>query len=506
MQKRAVHCMVAALLLSFCFAGCSPTEGIGTTTTTTVQSSNGTDNSQTTGSTKGETTTVSSQETPSSGDVTTTTAVATSSTKVQTTTTTQQQDQLPKALWDQFHIYSYFAFGGSGDRVMYDKVIRQTKAAYFTGIEITNVDTADPSPDSAAVNGVRTVIRTALDVCRDYGMAAIVADPYLGGGGTGGREIEERHVKQTLDAYADYNDVIAGYLLWDEPQIEQFSTIRQRIGWIRKYDESVRLYMNLLPSYGKYTWKDFAYRDYVDTFIRNAGPEMLSVDYYVFGHQTDCNQNVLSVDQGLWRDMGLFRKRAAETGKPFEFYIQGVGDFSANKAIGNMTPERIAFQMYAALTYGVKRVSYFTSYGLLLDANGDPTKYYEEVQAINKEALAVGQFLYDKESVALYHSGVGAMSKVQDIMYLDSLADSDLLTEIPTESIVSVFEGTSGDRYVMVANKRYDWKATGKLSFKEPVTLRLFDASTGQMGEPIVNTTAVTVDIPAGGYLLYQIG
>lgn len=413
--------------------------------------------------------------------------------------------QHPAQRWDQFHISTYFAFGGSGDRVMYDKVIRQTKEAFFTTIEITNVDTADPSLEGPAADGVRKVIRTALDVCRQYELAAIVADPYLGGGGEYSRDIGKMHVQQTLDAYKDYEDILLGYILWDEPKIAQFSRIRERIGWVREFNPDMRLYLNLLPSYGDYTWADGQYRNYVDTFIRNTDPEMLSVDYYVFGHNTDCNPNVLSADQGLWRDMGLFRMLAQETGKPFEFYIQGVGDFSASKDIGNMTAERIAFQMYAALAYGVKRVSYFTSYGLLLDANGDKTHMYDSVKAINEEAIQVGRFLYDKTSVALYHSGAGQLQKVRDQMYLDNLAESDLLSAIPSETIVSVFEDEAGGRYLMVANKDYNNAAAGRLVFKKAVSLRRYQALEDSLAASTGALTELAVEIPAGGYLLYRV-
>ena len=47
----------------------------------------------------------------------------------------------------------------------------------------------------------------------------------------------------------DYEDVLLGYILWDEPKIPQFSLIKQRIGWVREIDPDVRLYLNLLPSY-----------------------------------------------------------------------------------------------------------------------------------------------------------------------------------------------------------------------------------------------------------------
>ncbi len=424
----------------------------------------------------------------------------------ETVASSTNEVQQPAQRWDQFHISTNFAFGGSGNRAMYDKVIRQTKEAYFTTIEITNVDVADPSPEGPAADGVRAVIRTALDVCRQYDMSAIVADPYLGGAIDYYREIGKTHVQQTLNAYQDYEDVLLGYILWDEPKIPQFSLIKQRIGWVREIDPDVRLYLNLLPSYNDtYTWKKNAFQEYVSTFTFDVDPEMLSVDYYVFGDRTDCNPNVLSADQGLWRDMGLFRMLALETGKPFEFYIQGVGDFSASKDIGNMTAERIAFQMYAALAYGVKRVSYFTSYGLLLDANGDKTHMYDSVKAINEEALQVGRFLYDKTSVALYHSGAGQLQKVQDQMYLDNLAESDLLSAIPSETIVSVFEDEAGGRYLMVANKDYNNAAVGRLVFKKAVSLRRYQALEDSLAASTGALTELAVEIPAGGYLLYRV-
>ena len=408
---------------------------------------------------------------------------------------------------NQFHIASFFAFGGSGDRVMYDKVVRQTREASFTTIEITNIDTSDPSLEGPAPDAVRRVIRTALDACRNHDMMAIIADPYLGGAAELSRNIEKKHVRQALDAYSGYKDILLGYLLWDEPLMEQFPIIDQRIKWIREYDKDVRLFVNLLPSYNMhYTWKNGKFDNYLDAFIKTVNPEMLSVDYYVFGHDTDCNPDVLSASQELWRDMGYFRKRALETGKPFEFYIQGVGDFSASKNIGNMTAERISFQMYAALAYGVKRVSYFTSYGLVLDSRGNKTKMYDSVKAINEEALAVGRFLYDKTPMNIYHSGVGKLSKVRNNFYLDNLEKSSLLSEVPADCIVSVFKGKDGRKYIMVANKSYKYPASGRLVLKKKNKVSRFRAENSSFERISGSSTSISITIPAGGYSILQIG
>ena len=414
--------------------------------------------------------------------------------------------------WNKrFNISTGFAMGGGGNRSMYDKIVSQTKAANFTTIEITAINVADPDPDGPGKAGVRNVIRTALDACRQYNIGAYVADPYLGGWGNEGRVIEERHIVEALEAYKDYEDIIQAYFLWDEPFKEQFPEVKKRYDWIRKYNKNVRLFTNLFPSYGVYGWGNTewgkeSYTGYVDGFVETVKPDMLSVDYYAFGVDGANQPDVLSSTQMLWRDMGYFRKKALENNIPFEFYLQCAGNmFDTFDRTGNMTIEKISFQMWNALAYGAKRISYWTSYGVLLDGNGDKMALYEPIKALNKEALAVGEFLYNKTPDKIYHSGVGNLARVREGYYIDDIAQSPLISEIPTESVVATFKNAKGDQYIMIANKDYEYPTEGQLVFRSPKQLSKFNAAANRLEAPSRAVTSLEMKIPAGGYALYRI-
>lgn len=515
----------AAMLASGCNSGRPPASSTDASTAGTTTST-----SPTPGSTTGEGTTSSASV---DADAPTTTVqaqtnartTASSSTASRSTAETARKTTVPSGLasydygrtpvssdWNQrFNISTGFAFGGGGNKEMYEKVIGQTKAANFTTIEINGINITDPDPDGPGKAEVRRVIRVALEACRKYHIGAYVQDPYLGGFGNESRAIEERHVKEALDAYRDYTDVIQAYFLWDEPFKEQFPLIKQRYDWVRKYDKNIRLFVNLFPSYGQYgwtntEWEEDSYTSYVDEFIETAKPDMLSVDYYAFGTSGSNQPDLLAGTEMLWRDMGYFRKKAMENQVPFEFYIQCAGKmFDDFDRIGNMDIHKISVQMWAALAYGVKRVSYWTSYGVLLDGNGNKTSLYEPIKSLNREALTVGQFLFDKTTVSLYHSGVGNLAAVRDRYYIDDLANSRLLSEIPSETIVSVFKDASGGEYIMIANKDYTFSAEGRLVFKSPKKLARFNAAANRLEEPTKAVHSIEIAIPAGGYALYKI-
>ena len=522
MKTTLLFLLAAVMLVS---AGCAGTgsslvsssgNGASGTSSATRTDSKGSDSEE--GASSGEASQSNSSQAPaaaSSGKGSP--AKPASSTKTSSASTTDPgpydygRTQVSADWNNRFNISTGFAMGGSGNRAMYDKIVSQTKDAYFTTIEITSVDTAAPDPDGAAKEGVRQVIKTALDACRKYQIGAYVSDPYMCGGGATYRNIDERHVKEALDAYKDYSDVIQAYILWDEPFKEQFPIIKQRMDWIRKYDANTRLFLNLFPSYGQYgwsntTWDSDSYTGYVDDFVSQVNPDMLSLDYYVFGNKTDCNADVLSGSQMLWRDLGYYRMKSLEANKPLEFYIQGAGDFSdVFDRIGKMSIERISFQMWTALAYGVKRISYWTSYGVLLDGNGDKTRLYDPIKNLNKEALTVGQFLYDKTPDKIYHSGAGNLELVRKSYNIDNLAESTLLSEIPSESIVSTFKDASGGQYIMIANKDYSYPTEGRLVFKSAKRLSKFNAAANRLEAPSMAVNSLEMKIPAGGYALYKI-
>ena len=404
---------------------------------------------------------------------------------------------------DQFYIASNFAFPGSGDRVMYETIAQETKNAGFNLIEITNINTDIPDVEGPSVNGVRTVIGTALESCEKFDLKAMVADPYMGGFQTIYRSIQEKHIKAGLEFYNRYSKALRGYIVWDEPYKAQNMIISQRMAWHQKSDLSSTLFVNLFPSYvPEYTWSNGQYPGYVNDFITAANPTMLSQDYYVFGNNTDCNPVITGNNVGLWRDWGFFRKRSLETGKPFWTYIQGIGDY-VDKNVGNMTIERIRFQMYSALAYGAKYLSYYTSYGLVLDVNGNETDMYTSIKNLNNEVKVMGQYLYNKHSESIYFAG--ATSTQRTNYNLDNLSSSTLIQSIPANTIVSTFTDSSNAKYIFITNRTYNSSVTGNVVLKTSKHISKLNAANGAIDLVSTVGTQLPVNLSAGSGVLYVV-
>lgn len=88
---------------------------------------------------------------------------------------------------------------------------------------------------------------------------------------------------------------------------------------------------------------------------------------------------------------------------------------------------------------------------------------------------------------------------------MDDLAQSPLLSEIPSETIVSTFRDQAGGHYLMIANKDYAFPTEGKLVFKKEQQLYRLNAIAGRLDPLPAPVKSLALNIPAGGYALYKI-
>ena len=133
-----------------------------------------------------------------------------------------------------------------------------------------------------------------------------------------------------------------------------------------KYDPGKLLFCCGFPSYGVYNWEnglynweEHSYTNYIDTYIDTIDPYVVSFDYYPFR-----SSGMSLVDSDLWRDMGYVSKRAREVGKPFWFYFQGVNMMTGTEGL---SPNEISAQMFAAIAYNAKGLSWFVTADVLTD-------------------------------------------------------------------------------------------------------------------------------------------
>ena len=348
----------------------------------------------------------------------------------------------------------------------------------------------------------------AFEACEAEGMRFlaqnITADKGYSGMGKKINPFDDALIKATVKELAKYK-YLEGYYTWDEVPREQFDTARRLNDLFKKHDRSALAFALILPSYGTYrwmapdgNWRNAIYAQYVNEYVEKVSPDVLSFDYYPFQQHGGENTNLTNCP--MWRDMGLMRQKSLETGKPFWFYFQGYS-MGANYTF---TPEMISTQMYCALAYGVKCLSYFSTIDCIADGTGKKLENFDAIKAINHRVQNIGDLLFDKTSEELYHFGIKKAN--HDLYYLDKVEGSAWITGAPDNTIVGVHGDGSAKKYVVVSSKDYKNGITGELTLRKAVKISRFDPETGKTTQVSAKAQSVALDIPAGGCAVFVLG
>ena len=345
----------------------------------------------------------------------------------------------------------------------------------------------------------------AFEACEAEGMRFlaqnITADKGYSGMGGNIHPFDDALIKATVEELAKYK-YLEGYYTWDEVPRDQFDTARRLNDLFKKHDRSALAFALILPSYGTYrwtapdgNWRNAIYAQYVNEYVEKVSPDVLSFDYYPFQQHGGENTNLTNCP--MWRDMGLMRQKSLETGKPFWFYFQGYS-MGANYTF---TPEMISTQMYCALAYGVKCLSYFSTIDCIADKTGNKLGNFDAIKAINRRVQNIGELLFDKTSEELYHFGIDP--KNREPYFLDDPADSAWIADAPVGAIVGVFGDGSAKKCVLVANKDYRRPLTGELRLRRRCRIERYAQDTDILCPVADGADSVALHIPAGDAALF---
>lgn len=203
---------------------------------------------------------------------------------------------------------------------------------------------------------------------------------------------------------ADYGDAAAldGYVVADEPTADAFGTVGATVRALRAADPARLAYVNLLPIYLP---PDLlaapSYEAYLAQFVREADPQLLSVDHYPFGHERDRST--------FFANLEALRSAALHAELPFLWIVLAM----PHGPYRDPTEAELAWQVFHAIAFGARGVSYFAywtpppadwdfRHGLL--ENGQPTRRYGEATRINATARAIGAALQGWRSLAVADS------------------------------------------------------------------------------------------------------
>ena len=343
-----------------------------------------------------------------------------------------------------------------------------------------------------------------LEECAKYGISAILMDND-GVTGAGGQyaPITQADFSEAVAPYLD-NPQVLGFSNWDEPLHEEpyYEMMKQRQDWMHEADPDSLSFINLLPSYGPYTWGNGLWKEMADTLIDQVDPDVLAVDYYeyaVSGPTPDWDRSF------LWRDLGYLRKRAMETDKPLWFYFQG-SDYDGKA--GEMTAGRLRLQMNAGLAYGCRWLCYWTSSGAITDREGRPTARFDEVRTINAQVTAAGRYLLGMRPGELHHAGLSpkpdSNQTLGDLYFCSRLDDSAVFTALPDAPLIlSTFTDAAGRTVVAAVNRQDREPLQTAVPLKTARRVSRPDLEAG--GEILLGKAldALPVDLLPGGLALY---
>lgn len=316
-------------------------------------------------------------------------------------------------------------------------------------------------------------------------------------------------VKSVLADYDRY-DSFAGFLLYDEPSVPQFSGLAQIRGLMRELAPHALPYINLLPTYATAGQLGAAtYEEYLQQFIAVVQPPFLSFDFYTLldpsGTRSDYFYN--------W---SLIRQAALGANIPAWVFIQSVAIAGAYRL---PTEAELYWQINVSLSYGCKGIQYFTYWtpdssagpfgGGPIASDGTVDPIYYTVQKINETYLSIiGQELLSLRSDSVEHANEsplsqGAVSFTPD-QYVSAVDGSPV--------IVSLFSKPDSDdstRWLLLANLSFDNPANVNVGLGPAVT-KVFEFRTGRaryepVHPPLTEPAPLRLSLDAGAAKLYRL-
>ena len=404
----------------------------------------------------------------------------------------EEPEETESEIWKQkaFVLSTFFAVPGSGDANQYRRILTLTKNAGINMVELPFI-----SPDALLV---------ALNVAEEVGIKTLAQNTQLYSGISGeGPVIDESKLADEVKFLQRFS-TMEGYYVWDEPFEQNFNQVKGLNQLLNKYDPDRLSFATLFPSYGVYNWQEGEYNwdnntyaQYVTQYLEQVDPTILSFNYYPF---RDNKERTNLVENDLWRDFGYIRQKGLEYNKPLWYYFQAVS--IDPEQVGVMNLERIRAQMYGALAYGVKGLSYYTTHRALLTDTFEKGPLYDDLTVLNHAVTNAGNLLFNARSVQLYHTGISPALRAA--YFLDDMTTSTVIADAPDDLIIGVLQEPETDQiFLVVTNKSHESAVEGTLTLKGHKAVSQYDPYSDRTityPEPL---TGLSLAIAAGEIAIY---
>lgn len=334
-----------------------------------------------------------------------------------------------------------------------------------------------------------------LELCAKYGIGMTVSD------GNFGKNLLGKSDAQIAKYVGKYQNVPGayGFYILDEP----FNPNEYVDAYIalKKANPEAYMHLNFLPG-GAYGSQERYYSQMNDWCVLCADGgydvDYLIFDNYPFPLSGEMNRQGFMENLRTCHDVGLAND--VKTGT----YIQTVCQEVAFRRPSN---NEIRYEMYLALAFGYKQLSFFTWFTPvnrsepfkdgIISANGVPNAHYEAIKQINHEILAIGDILVKCDALEIYLNGQtwGQPSIPED--FFVQPADKKNYT------VSYLRHKETNANYLMVVNNNYNSKQSISLNFDKAITsLSEVSRTDGSLKALKMDGQKLTIELNAGDAML----
>jgi hypothetical protein len=242
----------------------------------------------------------------------------------------------------------------------------------------------------------------ALDVAARHGLRLWLADHRFGI-----RATEAADWRALRAAVADYrHPALGAYFVVDEPSAAAFPVVASIVAELRSAAPDRLAYVNLHPDYAPAAALGAPdYASYLDRFLAEVRPALLSYDYYPFREDGD--------RPSYFANLARIRDAAQASGLPFLVIVQAM----PHGPYRDPEEGELAWQVFHALAHGARGISYF-AYWTPVDVagaerwrfrhglveHGRPTRHHGEAARLNRRARAIAAQLGVARSLGVVDS------------------------------------------------------------------------------------------------------
>ena len=336
-----------------------------------------------------------------------------------------------------------------------------------------------------------------LELCAKYGMGMTVSD------GSFGRSLLDKTEEEVADIVARYQNVPGayGFYILDEPTNP--NVFLDAYVNLKKAAPEAYMHLNFLPSVA-YSSTEI-YKAQMEDWCRLTAAAGYPLDYLMF------DRYPFPLQAGTMDRTGFFENTRAcyEVGLKNDvktaMYIQTV---CQEVAFRRPTDSEIRYEMYAALAFGYKQLSFFTWFTPenrsepftdgIIAADGTPNAHYETIKTINHEILAIGETLVKCDALEVWFNGpdtYGQPAVPAEFFVQADKGDSVILSFLRHKE--------TGRNYLMVVNNNFSAAQEVELTFDQAIaSVSEVSRTDGSLQALTLDGRKLTLELAAGDAML----